>query len=156
MPTTHMTPAQARRETQALLDAHGLTGWKITFGTARTRNGSCCYRTRTINLSRTLMAFRSYDETMDTIRHEVAHALTPGHKHDRVWAAKCRELGGNGQRCNGIADEAKREQLTQLALWVGTCEHGKNFPRHRQPKRLQGWRCRCSEGSSPVTWRKTR
>lgn len=152
-----MTPARARIETQRLLDAHGLTGWRITFGTARTRNGSCCYRTRTINLSRTLMAFRSYDETMDTIRHEVAHALTPGHKHDRVWAAKCRELGGNGQRCNGIADETQRQALVQTALWVGTCGHGNQFPKHRQPKRLVGWFCKCQPGQkTPVVWAKTR
>ncbi|QZE10542.1 SprT-like protease [Mycobacterium phage ScoobyDoobyDoo] len=156
MSNAHMTPAQARRITENLLADHGLHGWRVTFGTARTRNGSCSYSTRTINLSRTLMAFRSYEETLNTITHEVAHALTPGHQHDRVWAAKHRELGGTGERCSGIADEARREALTQSALWVGTCDHGKNFPRHRQPKRLDGWRCRCVAGGSPVVWRKTR
>jgi hypothetical protein len=27
---------------------------------------------------------------------EIAHALTKGHGHDRVWKAKCVEIGGKG------------------------------------------------------------
>src|SRR6185369_17904164 len=30
---------------------------------------------------------------LNTIKHEVAHALTPGHGHDEIWAAKAHELG---------------------------------------------------------------
>lgn len=36
------------------------------------------------------------DEIMETLLHEIAHALTPGHGHDRVWKAKCIEIGGKG------------------------------------------------------------
>lgn len=32
-------------------------------------------------------------EILNTIRHEIAHALTPGHAHDEVWASKAREIG---------------------------------------------------------------
>lgn len=152
-----MTISQARRVTEELIEEHGLHGWRFVTDTARRRNGICDFGTRTISLSRIMLAFRSYDESMMTITHELAHALVgPRHGHDSVWAAKHRELGGNGQRCSGIADENARAALTQMALWVGTCSHGKQFPKHRQPKRLDGWRCKCSGGSSPVVWSRTR
>ena len=38
-------------------------------------------------------------EVTNTILHEIAHALTPGHHHDRVWKAKAREIGCTGDRC---------------------------------------------------------
>jgi hypothetical protein len=43
------------------------------------------------------------EEYLDTINHEVAHALTRGHKHDKVWKDKCIELGGNGKTCGNIS-----------------------------------------------------
>lgn len=143
--TNHMTPAQARRIATDLLREHGLTGWSVTFDNARRRAGQCSYRTRQISLSKPLMAQRSYDDTMMTITHELAHALVGGrHGHDAVWAAKHRELGGNGKRCFEHFDES--------APWIGTCGHGKQFTRYRAPKRLDGWRCRCAHGGSPITW----
>jgi SNF2 family DNA or RNA helicase len=33
------------------------------------------------------------NEVICTIKHEVAHALTPGHGHDSVWADKAKEIG---------------------------------------------------------------
>jgi hypothetical protein len=32
-------------------------------------------------------------EVIDTIKHEVAHALTPGQAHNGIWEAKAREIG---------------------------------------------------------------
>ncbi|AJA43754.1 SprT-like protease [Mycobacterium phage Marcoliusprime] len=141
----HMTLAQARQITMSLIREHGLTGWTVRFDNARRRAGVCSYRDRTIGLSKPLMAQRSYDDTMMTITHELAHALVgPRHGHDAVWAAKHRSLGGNGKRCFEHFDES--------APWIGTCGHGKQFARYRAPKRLDGWRCRCSGGGSPITW----
>ena len=33
--------------------------------------------------------------TESVIKHEIAHALTPGHGHDNVWLEKAKELGSN-------------------------------------------------------------
>lgn len=136
--------SDAHRITQDLLTQHGLIGWHVTFDNRRRRAGACSYAKRTILLSRPLMAQRSYADTHDTITHEVAHALTQGHNHDHVWAAKHRELGGNGARCF--------EHVDSDAPWIGTCGHGKQFAKYRAPKRLDGWRCRCVRGGSPIVW----
>lgn len=146
-PGLHMTEAQARKVANDLLAAHGLHSWTVRFDNAKRRAGQCRYGDRVLSLSRPLMALRTYAETHNTITHELAHALTPGHKHDGVWAAKHRELGGDGKRCFDTTDE-----VADLAPWIGTCEHGKQFPKYRQPKRLEGWRCKCPEGKSTVTW----
>ncbi|AHB79612.1 SprT-like protease [Mycobacterium phage Validus] len=141
----HMSMAEARRIATDLIAEHGLTGWTVTFDNARRRAGVCKYGTRTIGLSKPLMAQRSWDDTWMTITHEVAHALVGhSHGHDAVWAAKHRSLGGNGKRCF--------EHLDETAPWMGTCSHGKKFARYRAPKRLDGWRCKCPAGSSPVVW----
>ncbi|ASR87788.1 SprT-like protease [Mycobacterium phage Wintermute] len=145
MTDTHMTQAEARRIATELIRKHGLTGWTVTFDNARRRAGQCRYTTRTISLSKPLMAQRTYAETMNTITHELAHALVgPDHGHDAVWSRKHRELGGDGKRCF--------EHFDHTAPWVGTCGHGKQFARYRQPKNLHGWRCRCTKAGSPITW----
>jgi predicted SprT family Zn-dependent metalloprotease len=153
-PTTtlgaHMTPDQALIVGNDLIREHHLdiAGWKITFDNARRRAGCCRYHLRELSLSRPLMAQRSYDDTYETITHELAHALTPGHDHDEVWAAKHRELGGRGHRTFSHTDET--------APWIGTCEHGKTFTKYRAPKTGATYRCRCTRGGTPVTWVKNR
>jgi len=137
---------QALRLARGLMDDHGLGDWTVTLDNALTRAGQCRYAEREISLSKPLMADRSHEETLDTILHEMAHALVGhAHGHDEVWAAKHRALGGNGQRCFAYTDDA--------SPWVGECGHGVQISRYREPKRLYGWRCRCPQGSTPVVWR---
>ncbi|AFQ97386.1 SprT-like protein [Mycobacterium phage Rebeuca] len=151
MLTRTMTITQARELTQDLLHEHGLKGWTVRFDNAKRRAGQCSYSTRTISLSRHLLALRSFEDSHNTITHEIAHALVgPGHGHNLVWVRKHRELGGDGKRC------FESEGIDPTAPWVGTCSHGKQFARYRQPKRLEGWRCRCRQGSTPVVWEKRR
>ena len=37
-------------------------------------------------------------EIKNTVLHEIAHALTPGHNHDHVWQAKAVSIGCDGER----------------------------------------------------------
>ena len=139
-----MTPAEASRITCQLFHEHGLTGWGLKYGNAKRTAGSCDYRHKLITLSKYLMAQRPYEDTLNTITHEIAHALTRGHNHDRVWAAKHRELGGDGKRC--FAHDDKHAPI------VGRCPHGKEFPRYRMPKQLDVWRCRCRRPGGKIVW----
>jgi predicted SprT family Zn-dependent metalloprotease len=135
--TAVMSRAEATTLTVNLLCEHGLTpAWGVTFNRARRAAGTCNYRAKTITLSLPLLAQRSYQDSLNTITHEVAHALTPGHNHDRVWQFKHRELGGDGQRCFAHEDHT--------APWIATCSHGKVYSRYRAPKNPAAlYSCRC-------------
>jgi len=85
-----------------LLQQHGLweQGWRTRIDRAKTRAGCCRYTRRTISLSAPIIELNSWQETLDTIRHEVAHALVgPGHAHDHVWQEMAVRLGAVPKAC---------------------------------------------------------
>jgi predicted SprT family Zn-dependent metalloprotease len=132
---THMTPAEARQIVTILLSEHNLYGWNLKFGTAKKQAGYCSYANKTINLSKTLMAARTYEGTMDTIRHEIAHALTRGDGHGSRWQTKFKELGGNGERL-WTGDTLVKPEAVQ-GIYEGTCPGcGRKVNKHRMPSRI--------------------
>ena len=114
-----------------LLREHGLHDWSIVADRAKTRAGVCRFAKRQIGLSAPLTTLHSEDEVLDTILHEIAHALVgPQHGHDAVWRAKAREIGCSGERC--VSSDAPRVP----GDWVGRCPAGHEKTRHRAPTRL--------------------
>lgn len=94
----HMTQAEARHLAVQLLWENGLYDWKVSFGSAHGRAGSCNFPKREIRLSLFLMAVRTREGTLDTIRHEVAHAIAgAGAGHGQEWKDVHVRLGGTGQ-----------------------------------------------------------
>jgi hypothetical protein len=148
MLTRTMTVNEARVHVLDLIHEHHLLGWRFKLDSAKKRAGRCSYRDQTISLSRYLLAQRSYEDSLNTITHEIAHALVGGlHGHDAVWAAKHRELGGDGKQY------FQREGVDMEAPWIGRCAHKEAVAvRYRKPKRLDGWNCNCPEGRSQVEW----
>ncbi len=132
-----------------LLREHGLDDWTIVADRAKTRAGVCRFAKRQIGLSAPLTALHSEDEVLDTILHEIAHALVgPQHGHDAVWRAKARAIGCSGERC--VSSDAPRVP----GDWVGRCPAGHEKHRHRAPARLMS--CgECSRRFDPrhlFTW----
>ena len=114
-----------------LLREHGLHDWSIVADRAKTRAGVCRFAKRQIGLSAPLTTLHSDDEVLDTILHEIAHALVgPQHGHDAVWRAKAREIGCSGERC--VSSDSPRVP----GDWVGRCPAGHEKTRHRAPTRL--------------------
>lgn len=87
-------------EMRELLDEHNLYGWKAEIKDSRSWHGLCDYSKKTIYLSLYLSLYGTGKQIRNTILHEIAHALTAGHCHDKVWKAKAIEIGCDGKRCN--------------------------------------------------------
>ena len=76
----------------------------------------------------TLTRLNGEKDVVDTILHEIAHALV-GLKagHGPIWQRKAREIGCNGLRCFGD------EVITPKAKYVAECKNGHQFEAHRKP-----------------------
>lgn len=95
---------QAETLAKALMAEHmaHLSGWRIVFN-ARLRRalGRCHYAKKHIELCPKYVACNAEPQVRDTILHEIAHALTPGHSHDKVWSDMAKRIGADGTRFAG-------------------------------------------------------
>lgn len=84
----------------------GLTelGWKAQMDNAKSRFGYCAPGDKVISLSRPLSEINPREEVLDTILHEIAHALAymkhgEGCGHDERWKDICRKIGARPEAC---------------------------------------------------------
>jgi predicted SprT family Zn-dependent metalloprotease len=124
-----------RRFALELLGRHVLPGWSFGFNRRKRSLGLCFHHRKAVELSVHLVERNGPEEVLDTLLHEIAHALVgPGHGHDAVWRRKCVEVGARPKRC-GDADMPE-------GPWRAQCPRcGKRYDRHRKPKRLKSWFC---------------
>jgi len=109
--------------------------------------GLCLYHHRTIELSIHFVLRNGQEEILDTILHEIAHALVgPKHGHGQAWKRKCQEIGARPVRC-GQAEMPE-------GRWKAKCgQCGMNFHRHRKPKKAKGWFCKsCGPERGGLVW----
>lgn len=80
---------------EAYMGEYGLLarGWTFEFHRSVMRLGTCHYGSRRITLSKVFAQHNEFPLVVDTILHEIAHALTCGDGHGRVWAAMAEKLG---------------------------------------------------------------
>jgi predicted SprT family Zn-dependent metalloprotease len=79
-----------------LFKRYQLDGWKFGFDKAKTSAGTCRSQYKEISLSSYFILNSKATELdlLDTIKHEIAHAIVGGrHGHDAVWKAKALEVG---------------------------------------------------------------
>ncbi len=100
-----------------LLCKHGLSDWSTCLDDAMNRAGACKYRNKQISFSRLFLRAASEREILDTILHEIAHALAGlEHHHDAVWRKIAREIGCTGERCHALEFSQPR--------WIVQCPNG--------------------------------
>jgi predicted SprT family Zn-dependent metalloprotease len=106
--------AKERLVSQTLIE-QGLSDWNFRWDSARTRGGICKHLEKTITISRIVTALNDDSWFIETMRHEIAHAIVgPGHGHNAVWRRTLINLGGNGSRTHSGA--VKRE--AHKVLWI--------------------------------------
>lgn len=139
-----MTPHDVINTAHGLMAKYGLTalGWKFKLDNAKKRAGLCRHGYKTVSLSKHYVAMNANsrpDDVIDTILHEIAHALVgPGHGHDEVWRDMCITVGakpircydsntivmpsGNLQAtCGGCSTTFKRHKVKQARLYCAHC-----------------------------------
>lgn len=99
------------------MNEHGLGDWAAQFDNARRRNGYCqFYPFKMISLSENYIRINSDELILDTILHEIAHALVgPNHGHDDAWKAMCVKIGARPERC-------KADVVPQPRTFIGVCQ----------------------------------
>ena len=118
-----------------LFDAHKLRHWRIKLRAyTGHRLGGCNYKLLTIILNDFYVANNCEEVVVDTLLHEVAHALTPGHNHDCIWRAMAIQLG-----CNPDQDW-KQGIIVQPGRYTAICPTcSAVFYKYRKPKPLVGY-----------------
>jgi predicted SprT family Zn-dependent metalloprotease len=140
---------EARRLTVTLLHRHGLDAWKVEFSRAKTRAGACRHERRAIVLSAPLVTVLSESEVVETVLHEVAHAMVGAeHAHDEVWRRTAQRIGATGR-------VSLHTSASPAHDWVGTCPHGHEAQRHRRPAHPMscGECARRFDVTAIVTWK---
>jgi len=114
-----------------------LVGWKVEMNRRRRRVlGRCVYKTKTIELSVQFVEANEVERVRQTVLHEIAHALTPGHGHDQVWKAQARKLGIPDDRCSS-------DVVSAVGKYKSSCAGcSKTYYLYRRPNPRKCYRCR--------------
>jgi predicted SprT family Zn-dependent metalloprotease len=119
-----------------LLSDYGLPSWDVKLNKNKRQLGVCKESLKRIELSEHYIAMNSSEKVIDTILHEIAHALVGvEHGHDAVWKSMCKKLGCNPNSCEKSAEMPEGDWRAECP----TCL--KVFTRFRRPKTLSGFYC---------------
>lgn len=119
-----------------LLKEFGLPGWDVKLNKNKRQLGVCKESIKRIELSEHYVMMNPSDKVIDTILHEIAHALVGvAHGHDAVWKEMCRRIGCNPLSCEKSASMPDGDWRADCAGCL------KVFTRHRRPKTLSGFYC---------------
>ena len=132
------------------MDFHGLTDWTFDFDRAKGRCGQCSYSPKLITLSYHFVRLNDQPIILDTILHEIAHALVGPQidAHGWIWRQKCILIGGDGNRlCTDAVMPAGK-----LIANCPSCN--KVYSLHRAPKAHRYFWCKdCGEDVGRLNFR---
>lgn len=121
------------RLVRQMMNEHGLQDWKIAWTRAKKTHGLCCYSIKTLKFSAVAFAHIPEEEVVQTILHEIAHALAGSVAgHGPAWVRVLRSIGGTGGQY--VSREAAQAIPT---AWEGRCPAGHTTGQHRAPLRVK-------------------
>ncbi|MEM8487751.1 MAG: SprT-like domain-containing protein [Bacteroidota bacterium] len=108
-------------------------GWTFRWDRARRRFGSCDYGRQQITLSIHLAKINTLAQCMDTVLHEVAHALAgQAAGHGPAWKEACRRVGAQPERCYTTAQV--KQPPSKYIRYCPNCGHA--TPIFRRSRKL--------------------
>ena len=124
---------------------HGLADeWSATFDLAAGRAAICYFKEKLICLAVSYCMTAREEELIDTVLHEVAHALVgPQHNHDRVWKLAARRIGCTAERCTAVTHTAGK--------WIGRCQCARPILRKRLTRGMRTT-ARCPVCRTKIVW----
>ena len=138
---------EAERMARELMERHGVGDWSFGWNRRKRSLGLCRYRERRIELSLYFVRDNGPEMVLETILHEIAHALAGERAgHGAAWKRMCTRVGCKPERCD------KGEAVMPQGKWEARCPAcGKAYWRHRRPARNAHYWCRtCGPGLGPV------
>ena len=93
-------------------------GWSFAFNQAQTFAGQCRPKGKTIEISKPIAEVSTEEFILDTIRHEIAHALAGCHnQHNHVWKTWARKVGAT-PKATYKHDDAQQALRMSKVKWV--------------------------------------
>lgn len=121
---------------RAEMEKWGLTEWEYGYRNWKRTLGLCVHREQVLYFSLPYVDNNSQDMLLDTIRHEIGHALLgPGYGHGIVWQRLAAQVGYIPKRCN------TSDKLIMPKLWVINCNCAIKPGWYRKPRGIN-YRCR--------------
>jgi len=130
------------------LTQHNLVGWTFTFGDSKRRLGACKYRYKRIEIAEYYAANSPDEHVIDTLRHEIAHAIAgPGAAHGPEWQTIAERIGAKPVACDRTGEAVVKPGDRQA--YCAGCQ--RTHQRYKRPPSLTGYRCACP-AKSPITY----
>jgi predicted SprT family Zn-dependent metalloprotease len=110
-----------------------LEGWSFGLDNAVRRAGQCDFAKKLITLSHHFVERNTDEEIVDTILHEIAHAIAGKEAgHGPLWAFVCGKIGAKPVACY---DDSVNMPKPKYRAVCAVC--GKKFYRHRRPRSMR-------------------
>jgi predicted SprT family Zn-dependent metalloprotease len=127
---------------------HGLLadGWSFGFNNRKRALGICNYNKKRIELSRHTIEMNTDEEVIDTILHEVAHAIA-GHEagHGPKWKEAAKRLGAKPKASTSEAE-------MPIGRWNAVCRDCGAVTRRNRHRRTNLSKRICSRCKGGLSW----
>jgi predicted SprT family Zn-dependent metalloprotease len=149
-----MELAKLESEWKTLQAKWNLKEWTLGYHNKRRSFGTCYFLSKRIMISRWHAVNDPEKHVLDTLRHEIAHALAGKDAgHGPEWKRWAVLVGATPERCMNHSDAT--ECIRPPGKYVATCPtcgHVYNF--YRKPKQLTGWNCKkCGKDRGKLVFR---